>query len=108
MTTFALGWFAAGIFFAAFIFLWFCISYQELSLKRSSLNAISEQVAMHRKLFMQERGGQFDSSAQNMLSSKLIAYEEAKKIYNGYIKKPLYFIPAYIMGFRNIGNEATP
>lgn len=103
MATAVLGWFIAGICFTAFIILWFWVSYREIYVKRCSLDAISEQVTMHRKLFMQERGGTYDASAQNVLSNKLIAYGKTEEEYNAMLKKPLHCIPAYILGFRPTG-----
>lgn len=100
MTTAALGWFVAGICFTAFIILWFWISHREIYAKRCNLDAISEQVKMHRKLFMQERGGTYDESAQNVLTNKLIAYGKTEEEYNALLKKPFHSIPAFILGFR--------
>lgn len=102
MTTATLGWFVALIFFVAFITLWFSVSYRELSKKRRSLDAISEQVAVHRRLCLQERGGRYEISAQNMLSNKLIVYGEATREYNALLKKPMHRIPAFILGFRPV------
>lgn len=105
MTTAMLGWFIAGICFTAFIILWFWVSYREIYAKRCSLDSISEQVTMHRKLFMQERGGAFDASAQTVLTNKLIAYSKAEMEYNALLKKPAHCIPAYILGFRPTGKS---
>ncbi len=55
MTAATLGWFIAGIGVAAFVTLWFLVSYKELSAKQNSLESITEQVQMHRRLHMQER-----------------------------------------------------
>lgn len=86
MTAATLGWFVAGICVTAFIVLWFAVSYKELSEKRRSLNIISEQVQMHRRLYMQERGGENEAAAQNILESKLMVYREIEKAYNTLIK----------------------
>lgn len=100
MTTAILGWFIAGICFAALITLWFSVCYREISVKRHALDRIGEQVKLHRTLCMQERGGANDACAQNVLSGKLIAYREAEKEYNTLLKNPIYRIPARCMGFR--------
>ena len=108
MTTAALGWFFAGICFSALIFIWFGTSYRELSAKRRNLDAISEQIAMHRKLFMQLRGGPDDASAQNVLASKRIAYGEAKKNYDATTNNLLHYIPAYVLGLRTTEKQDNP
>ncbi len=99
MAVATLGWFIAGICVTAFVTLWFIVSFRELSAKRKSLETISEQVQMHRRLYMQERGGENDAAAQNILESKLMVYREVEKDYNTMIKRPMNRIPAYIMGF---------
>lgn len=106
MTAATLGWVIAGICVAAFITLWFTVSFRELSEKRRSLAAIGEQVQMHRRLYMQERGGENDASAQNILENKLMVYREVEKDYNVLLKRPLNRIPAYIMGFHPAGKES--
>lgn len=105
MTAATLGWFIAGICITAFIILWFAVSYKEVSARKKSLDIISEQVQMHRRLHMQERGGENDAAAQLILENKLMVYREVEKSYNSLIKKPMNRIPAYIMGFRPIGKE---
>lgn len=105
MTAATLGWFIAGVCITAFIILWFAVSYKEVSAKKKSLDIISEQVQMHRRLHMQERGGENDAAAQLILENKLMVYREVEKSYNSLIKKPMNRIPAYIMGFRPIGKE---
>ncbi len=99
MTAATLGWFIAGICVTAFITLWFIVSFKELSAKQKSLDNISEQVQMHRRLYMQERGGENDTAAQKILENKLMVYREVEKDYNALLKRPLNRIPAYIMGF---------
>lgn len=105
MTTATLGWFIAGICVLAFVTLWLTVSFRELSAKRKSLTAISEQVQMHRRLNMQERGGENDAAALNILENKLMVYREVEKNYNALLKRPMNRIPAYIMGFHPTGKE---
>ena len=93
-------WFIAGICGAAFITLWFVESFKELSAKRKSLEIIGEEVKMHRRLYMQERGGENDEAALKVLESKLMVYREIEKNYNALLKKPMNRIPGYIMGFQ--------
>ncbi len=105
MTVATLGWFIAGVGVAAFFTLWFVVSFKELSAKQKSLETISEQVQMHRRLHMQERGGENDAAAQKILENKLMVYREVEKSYNALIKRPMNRIPAYIMGFHPAGKE---
>lgn len=100
MTATALGWFLAGICLAGFVTLWFSVSYRELHAKRKSLDAIAEQVRLHRCLCMGERGGQNDSAAKNMLEGKLLVYREVAREYNALLKNPMHRLPAYILSFR--------
>ena len=106
MTTAALGWFIAGICVAAFVTLWFVVSFKELSTIQKSLDTISEQVQMHRRLHMQERGGENDAAAQKILENKLMVYREVEKNYNTLLKRPINRIPAYIMGFSHKNKES--
>lgn len=100
MTSAMLGWFIAGICAAAFVTLWFSVSFRELSAKKKSLDAISEQVRLYRRLYMQERGGEYDAAAHNVLENKLMVYREVAKDYDALLKKPMHHIPSYIMGFQ--------
>lgn len=100
MTATMLGWIIAGISVAAFITLWFTVTYKELSVKRISLKTISEQVKVHRRLLMQERGGENDTAAKYILENKLMVYREIEKDYNTLLRRPLNRIPGYVMGFR--------
>lgn len=99
MTTGTLGWFVAGICVAAFVTLWFIVSFKELSTMQKSLDTIGGQVKMHRRLYMQERGGENDSAAQKIFENKLMVYRQAVKNYNALLKRPMNRIPGYIMGF---------
>lgn len=99
MTAATLGWLIAGISVVAFVALWFTVSYRELSAKRKSLEAIREQVQIHRRLYMQERGGVNDAAAQNVLENKLMVYREVEKDYKALLKRPMNRIPSYFMGF---------
>lgn len=105
MTSAALGWFIAGICAAALVILWFSVSFRELSAKRKRLEAMGEQVSIHRRLSMEERGGENDAAAQNILENKRMVYREVEKDYNTLLKKPMYCIPGYLMGFRFFPKE---
>ncbi len=105
MTAAIMGWVIAGICITAFITLWFLVSFRELSEKRKSLEAIAAQVQIHRRLYMQERGGENDAAAQNILENKLMVYREVERDYEALMKKPMNRIPAYIMRFHSKGME---
>ena len=100
-----LGWFAAGVCAAAFLILWFGVSYRELSDKRRSLDSAREQLELHQKLFMQERGGELDEAAGKQLEAKRMVCREVEKNYNALLKNPLYAIPGALMGFHRAGEE---
>lgn len=105
MLTETIGWFIAGISVAAFVILWFTVSFRELSTMQKSLDTISEQVQMHRRLYMQERGSENDDAAKKIFENKLMVYRETVKNYNVLLKRPMNRIPAYIMGFHPAGKE---
>lgn len=105
MTAATIGWFIAGICVTAFITLWFIVSYKELSAKQKTLVNINEQVQMHRRLHMQERGGENDAVAQKILENKLMVYREVEKDYNALLKRPMNRVPARFMGFHPAGRE---
>ncbi len=105
MTAGTLGWLIAGVCVIAFVTLWFTVCFKELSAKRKSLNNIHEQVQMHRRLYMQERGSENDAAAQNILDNKYMVYREVEKDYNALLKKPINRIPGLIMGFRPAQKE---
>ena len=107
MTAATLGWLIAGICVVAFVALWFTVSYRELSVKRKSLEAISELVQIHRRLYMQERGGENDAAAQKILENKLMVYREVERDYNAQLKRWMNRIPSYFMGFHPAGKERT-
>jgi hypothetical protein len=99
MAVATLGWLIAGICVVAFITLWFIVSFRELSEKQKSLEAIAEQVELHRGLYMQERGSDNDAAAKNILENKLMVYREVERSYYALLKRPMNRIPAYIMRF---------
>lgn len=105
MTAAIMGWLISGFCILAFIVLWFSVCYRELSAKRKSLDAINEQVQTHRRLCMQERGGENDAAAQKVLENKLMVYREIEKDYHSLLRKPMNRVPGYIMGFSVIDKE---
>ena len=108
MTTATMGWFVAGICVCAFLALWLVVSYRELAAKRRNLDAIREQVDYHRKLCMQERGGELDPAAQNILENKIIVCRELEKDYRRTLRNPFYGIPGCLMGFRRGEKDGVP
>ncbi len=103
MATGILGWFIAAVCLVALVAVWLSASIRELLAKKQRLDDISEQVALHRKLCMRERGGEHDAAAQNMLSSKLMVYREVARDYNALLKKPMHRIPSLILGLHPEG-----
>ncbi len=99
MTAATLGWLTAAVCVVAFVTLWFTVSYRELSAKRKSLEAIIEQVQIHRRFYMELRGGENDAVAKNVLENKLMVYRELEKDYNAMLRRRMNRIPSYFMGF---------
>lgn len=99
MTLATLGWLIAGVCVVAFVALWFTVSCRELSAKQKSLDSISEQVQIHRRLCMQERGGENDAAAQKVLENKLMVYQEVERGYKALLKRPMNRIPSFVMRF---------
>lgn len=107
MTIEAMGWIVAGICACMLLTLWLVVSYRELAGRRKRLEDIREQVDYHRKLCMQERGGELDPAAQNILENKIIVCREMEKEYHRALKKPLYVIPGYLLGFHRGEKDGT-
>jgi hypothetical protein len=108
MTSAMLAFFFAGICLTAFVTLWFYVSFRELSAKRKSLYAISEQVQLHRILYMQERGGEHEAAARNIFENKLMVYSDVEKDYYALLKRPMHLIPGCIMGFSFFSKALLP
>ena len=106
MVAATLGWLIAGICAVSFVALWFTVSYRELSAKRKSLDAIREQVQLHRRLYMQERGGENDAAAKKVLENKLMVYREVERDYNALVRRLMNRVPSYIMRFHPSGKNS--
>lgn len=89
----------AGISTVAFITLWFTTSYRELSLKRQEVVSAKEQVEMHLSLYMQAQCSTNAQAAKRMLDTSRMIYGEIVKSYKNTLKKPLYRLPGFVMGF---------
>ncbi len=96
----AIPWLIAGLCVAVTLTLWFSVSYRELRGKRKALDFLAEEVRFHRRLHMQERGGEHDTRAENILASKLLVYRKLAREYNALLKRPLHRIPGLLLGFR--------
>lgn len=100
MTADAIPWLVAGVCAMAFIVLWFSVCHRELAGKRRSLDFVAWEVRRCRGLRMQERGGENDALAENMLETKLMVYRKLAREYNELLKSPANRIPGFLMGFR--------
>ena len=105
MVAVTLGWLIAGICAVSFVALWFTVSYRELSAKKKSLESIREKVQLHRRLYMQERGGENDAAAKKVLENKLMVYREVERDYNSLVRRLINRVPSYVMRFHTTGKE---
>ena len=59
-----------------------------------------EQVRFHREVFQQMRGKPDEKAALLMLETSFQIYLLIEKSYNETLKKPIYQVPGFLMGFR--------
>lgn len=98
----------AGICAAGFVTIWFATVYKELTAKRNSLTDLEDQLHLHKLLSSQARVGLEARSAAKMLETSRMLCREAAKSYNRVLRKPIYRIPALLMGFRAYSEQKQP
>ncbi len=91
---------AAVICAAAFLSLWFTVSYRILMHKFREVEAAAEQIRMHYDLYRQKRGSPNAEAAKRMLDTSRMIYRESQNSYNQVYRKLLYHLPGFLMGFR--------
>lgn len=87
---------------AAFLSLWFTVSYRTLSSKYREVEAAAEQIRMHYDLYRQKRNSPNEETAKRMLDTSRMIYRESQNNYNQVYKKLFYHVPGFLMGFRLI------
>ena len=92
---------------AAFLSLWFTVSYRILSNKYREVEAAAEQIRMHYDLYRKKRGEPNAEAAKRMLDTSRMIYTEIQNEYNQVYKKVIYHFPGFLMGFRLIKEKET-
>ncbi|MEG0778371.1 MAG: hypothetical protein RRY04_01910 [Oscillospiraceae bacterium] len=98
-------WLIAAMSTVAFFVLWFCEVRKSLRAKRSTAKSARIQLAACRSKQLQARGTQEKAQAQQVLDRSLDIYRQSVDSYNQNLKKPQYFVPGYLMGFRKINED---
>lgn len=92
---------------AAFLSLWFTVSYQILSNKYKEVEAAAEQIKVHYDLYRQKIEGPNAEVARRMLDTSRLIYRQSQNNYNKVYKRLIYHFPGYLMGFRLITDKET-
>lgn len=100
--TFMIAYVIAGISGAAFLALWFSVSYRKLADRYHEVEAAKEQIKMHQAIFRQEQDSINIQVARRMLETSRLIYREAVNDYNRVYANPLYCIPGFMLGFRHV------
>ncbi|MEG1107579.1 MAG: hypothetical protein RR372_03755 [Oscillospiraceae bacterium] len=98
-------WLIAAISTVSIIVLWFYEVRRNLRLKRSTAKSARLQLKVCRNRLMQARDTTKKAEAQNVFERSLDIYHQSVDSYNQKLKKPQYFVPGYLMGFRKINED---
>jgi len=90
---------------AAFLALWFWVVYREMITKIDTVNGAKSQLSSCFGKHMQARGSSQEQDAKSILSRSLDIYHQSVMLYNRTLMKPQNYIPAFLMGFRQM-NES--
>ncbi len=94
-----LPWLTGIVCLAAFVWLWFKMSYKELVARKRALESEKNQYQLVLKQVEQLEAASFEKKAQERLENELILYEDVKEKYETARKKYTNRIPASIFGF---------
>ena len=94
-----LAWLVAGINIAVCLFLWFRDAKRIMRERRNTVESAAAQLDACRKKFAQAVG---DPDAAAVLARSEDIYRQAVDLYHQYLRKPWIWLPATLMGFRNI------
>ncbi len=100
-----LAYIIAGLCAAGFVTIWFSTAYAELSQKRNNLADLEEQLRLHEGMYAQARDSSEVQTANKMMETSRMLWNEATKNYNSILHKPMNRIPALLMGFRKLDRE---
>jgi len=84
------------------ILLWFINTYKILYQKRDGVYKAIEEMKLHEEGYIEKLGSPDEETAKHMLDTSYQIYEQIKETYNKTLKIPLYIIPGFLMGFKNI------
>lgn len=96
----AISYLITAISTLALLALWFINAYQVIFREMQDLIQAEEQVRLLRECFDKKRNSPDEASAERMLETSMHIYTRIEKSYNQTLKKPVYRIPGFLMGFR--------
>ncbi len=94
----AVAWCIVGFAVALLIVLWHYVVWRELDKQMQTLRQLAAQAALNFEA-SQKAQAPYEDSAQHALEISLSVYRKAAKEYNLQRCKPLFRIPARLMGF---------
>ena len=93
-----IAWCITGIVLALLFVLWCYIVWRELEKQQQTLKQLATQVTLYLETEQKARG-LYEDSARHALEVSLSVYHEEAKEYNRLRRKPLYRLPARLLGF---------
>lgn len=105
--TAVISYFVAAISMFALFALWFIYAYKVICSKKQDLIQAEEQVRLHREGYHQQNESPDDQVALRMLETSKAIYLQIENTYNETLRKPIYRIPASIMGFRRVEQQKS-
>lgn len=103
-----IGWITAVISTTAFVTLWFITANRELAQARQSVESAVRQVQLHKETYPQVRDGPYERAAANCLETSRMIYRETVKDYESIRQKPMNWIPAMILCYRQVEDGSEP
>ena len=88
-----------------FASLWFWVVHRELHAKKKTVDASRYQLTASRQQFMRARDGPDRKAAEELLTRSNDIYHQSLELYNDALHKPWNYLPAIIMGFRQLSGE---
>lgn len=98
--TVAIAYFIAAISIAALLALLFFNAYAVLSQKREAVRNAEDNVRLLQDCFNGMRNTPDEISARRMLKTSTQIYTQIEERYNETLRKPIYRVPGFLMGFR--------
>ncbi len=96
-----IAYFIAGFSTAALLTVLFFNAYAVLSQKREDVRNAEDNVRLLQECFNGMRNTPDEMSARRMLKTSMQIYTRIEKSYNQSLRKPVYRIPGFLMGFRS-------